>query len=237
MNMSNANESIKPRAIEDLVIGMQLRGKITGLEIYGAFVDLGFDVDALLHISQITPRVKNVADVLSVGQELDVYVLKTHPETGRVALAMQRPPTVSWEDLSNGMKLTGTVTRIERFGAFVEIGCERAGMVHVSEITDGYISTPSDLLNIGQHVDVWVLKFDQRKRQIDLTMKEPQQQFQEEEEEFEELPTAMEMAFRRAMNTGGKGATNSKRRVKHRNYSNEQDDIITRTLRAHHKSD
>ena len=235
--MSDEKTSIEPRMLEDIAVGMQLRGKIKGLELFGAFVDLGIGVDALLHISQIMPRVKNVADAFSVGQELDVFVLKIHTETKRIALAMQRPPTVSWDKLTNGKQFKGTVTRIERFGAFVDIGCERAGMVHVSEITDGYLSAPSDMLSLGQNVDVWVLKVDRRKRQIDLTMKEPQEQIEEVEEEIEELPTAMELAFRRAMNSDGKSANNISRREKRRNRSHEQEDIITRTLRAHSEID
>ena len=235
--MSDENTNMEPRTLESLAVGTQLRGKIKSLELFGAFVDLGIGIDALLHISQITPRVKNVADVLSVGQELDVFVLKIHAETKRVALAMQRPPTVSWDDLTNGKQFTGTVTRIERFGAFVDIGCERAGMVHVSEITDGYLSAPSDMLNIGQNVDVWVLKVDRRKRQIDLTMKEPQEHIEEEDEEIEALPTAMELAFRRAMNSDGKSANDVIRREKRRNRSLEQEDIIARTLRAHSETD
>ena len=235
--MSDENTNMEPRTLESLAVGTQLRGKIKSLELFGAFVDLGIGIDALLHISQITPRVKNVADVLSVGQELDVFVLKIHAETKRVALAMQRPPTVSWDDLTNGKQFTGTVTRIERFGAFVDIGCERAGMVHVSEITDGYLSAPSDMLNIGQNVDVWVLKVDRRKRQIDLTMKEPQEHIEEEDEEIEALPTAMELAFRRAMNSGGKSTNDVSRREKRRNRSLEQEDIIARTLRAHSETD
>ena len=110
-------------------------------------------------------------------------------------------------------------------------------MVHVSEITDGYLSAPSDMLSLGQNVDVWVLKVDRRKRQIDLTMKEPQEQIEEVEEEIEELPTAMELAFRRAMNSDGKSANNISRREKRRNRSHEQEDIITRTLRAHSEID
>ncbi len=235
--MSDENTNMEPRTLESLAVGTQLRGKIKSLELFGAFVDLGIGIDALLHISQITPRVKNVADVLSVGQELDVFVLKIHAETKRVALAMQRPPTVSWDDLTNGKQFTGTVTRIERFGAFVDIGCERAGMVHVSEITDGYLSAPSDMLNIGQNVGVWVLKVDRRKRQIDLTMKEPQEHIEEEDEEIEALPTAMELAFRRAMNSDGKSANDVIRREKRRNRSLEQEDIIARTLRAHSETD
>ncbi len=235
--MSDEKTNMEPRTLEGLAVGTQLRGKIKSLELFGAFVDLGIGIDALLHISQITPRVKNVAELLSVGQELDVFVLKIHAETKRVALAMQRPPTVSWDDLTNGKQFTGTVTRIERFGAFVDIGCERAGMVHVSEITDGYLSAPSDMLNIGQNVDVWVLKVDRRKRQIDLTMKEPLEHTEEEDEEIEALPTAMELAFRRAMNSDGKSANDVSRREKRRNRSLEQEDIIARTLRAHSETD
>lgn len=221
----------------ELSVGMKLRGKVENIEIYGAVVDIGNGQDALLHISQISPPVNHVAKAYDVGQELDVYVLKIHTETGRVALTTQKPPSLTWEELTAGMKLSGTVTRIERFGAFIDVGCERAGMVHVSEITDGFINSPNEVLNIGQEVDVWVIKFDRRKRQIDLTMKEPQEQLEMSEAAEEALPTAMEIAFQRALKTERKTSTDHQRKVKRRNHSQIQEDIISRTLRDHSKED
>lgn len=235
--MELVQETVEPQTLEEIKVGMKLRGTVVKLEIFGAIVDIGLDADALLHISQISPTVNNVADAYKVNQELEVYVLKIHSETGRIALATRKPPTISWEDLSIGMKLTGSVTRIERYGAFVDVGCERAGMIHVSEMADGYISSPNEMLNIGQEVDVWVLKFDPRKQQIDLTMKEPQQQMEEEQQEDEALPTAMEIAFKRAMKSDGKNSKNYKHKDNQRSLSLEQEEIITRTLREHTKAD
>ena len=235
--MELVQETVEPQTLEDIKVGMKLSGTIVKLEIFGAIVDIGLNADALLHISQITPPVNNVADAYKVNQELEVYVLKIHSETGRIALATQKPPTISWDDLSIGMKLTGSVTRIERYGAFVDVGCERAGMIHVSEMADGFISSPNEILNIGQEVDVWVIKFDHRKQQIDLTMKEPQQQMEEVEQEEEALPTAMEIAFKRAMKSDSKNTRVNKQKENRRSMSLEQEDIITRTLREHTKAD
>ncbi|MCY3935094.1 MAG: S1 RNA-binding domain-containing protein [Chloroflexi bacterium] len=235
--MEQPLEMVETPSNTELSVGMKLRGKVANLEIYGAVVDIGIGQDALLHISQISPPVNHVAKAYEIGQELDVYILKIHEETGRVALTTQKPPTLSWDELTVGMKLSGTVTRIERFGAFIDVGGERAGMVHVSEITDGYIDSPNEVLNLGQEVEVWVIKFDRRKRQIDLTMKEPQEQLAMDEASEEELPTAMEIAFQRALKTGQKLSPNHQRKGKSRNHSQIQEDILSRTLRDHSTDD
>ncbi len=235
--MSDKNSTTDPKELAELAVGDRLRGKIKKLELYGAFIELGVGAEALLHISQITPRVNDVAEVFSVGQELDVYVLKIHDETKRISLAMQKPPSVSISNLQVGEQLSGKVERIERFGAFVNIDCERPGMVHVSEITDGYLNTPSDILNLGQQVDVWVLKVDKRKMQVDLTMKEPHALVEEDEEEIEELPTTMELAFRRAMHSNtSSSAKSSNNQKQQQERTREQEAIFARTLRAHDES-
>src|SRR5690606_17629999 len=99
-----------------------------------------------------------------------------------------------------GDTLEGQVERLENFGAFIDIGAERPGMVHVSEMAEGFVKSPSDVVKVGDKVEVRVLKVNRKKRQIDLSMKpvpEPMEQLPEEDEE--ELPSAMAIALRRAM--------------------------------------
>jgi predicted RNA-binding protein with RPS1 domain len=107
-----------------------------------------------------------------------------------------------WDSIQRNTLYNGIITRIEKFGAFVDIGAERPGMVHVSEMADGYVQSPSDVVKVGQAVEVRVIKLNKKNRQIDLTMKTPKEEVAKvaapEAAEDENLPTAMELALRRA---------------------------------------
>ena len=227
-------ETATPVTIEALRPGMELRGTVKRLELFGAFVDVSAERDALLHISQLNkPNVRNVEDVLRVGEEITVYVLKVDATAGRVALSMTRPPAFNWDDLREGVTVQGKIVRIENYGVFVDFGAERPGMVHVSELTNGFVRSPSDVVNIGDEVEARVLKVNRGKRQIDLSMKldEGLGSFAElDDEEEEEVPTAMELALRRAMERTVAVPQRTKSRKQQRRY---QEDIISRTLRDH----
>ncbi|NWF68911.1 MAG: S1 RNA-binding domain-containing protein [Chloroflexi bacterium] len=229
-----------PESNAELKVGMELKGKIKKIELYGAFVDIGTGQDALLHVSQLgKPNVRNVEDVVKTGEEVTVYILKVDQTAGRVALSLVKPPTMAWDDLQEGQTLTGKVTRIEKFGVFVDIGAERPAMIHVSELADGYVKSPGDVVKVGEDVTGRVLKINRKKRQIDMTLKAYQEKIElpREEEEGEKAPTAMELAFRRAMGSTDKAAVAAKRREddKRRRQRDEQYDIIERTLKQHGK--
>lgn len=190
-----------PTSIQDLTPAMEVRGTVKRIELYGAFVDIGVGTDALLHISQLGKQnVRNVEDVVKAGEQITAYIVKVEPETKRIALSLVKPPAVNWDTIKEGDTLEGQVERLENFGAFIDIGAERPGMVHVSEMAEGFVKSPSDVVKVGDKVEVRVLKVNRKKRQIDLSMKpipEPVEQLPEEEEE--ELPSAMAIALRRAM--------------------------------------
>lgn len=233
--MSEDVKTNAPRSIDELKPGMALTGTVKRIELYGAFVDIGVGQDALLHISQLgKPNVRNVEDVVKAGEQVTLYVLKVEKSAGRIAVSLVQPPDVNWDDLREGTMLTGKVIRIEKFGVFVDIGAERPGMVHVSELADGFVKSPSDLVKVDQEVQVRVLKINRKKRQIDLSMKpEAEEYIVQADEDEEEAPTAMALAFRRAM----EGQTEERRKSEAAKASKrnraEQDDIIARTLRQH----
>ncbi len=236
-NPSNAT----PSSIEDLERKMKLTGEVKRTELYGAFVDIGVGTDAILHVSQVVGG-KRIQDVLKVGEQIDVYVDKIEPN-GKVMVTMHEPLAVDWQDLQEGNVYTGKIVRHENFGSFVDIGAEKEGLVHVSEISNEYIRHPSQAVSVGDEVEVKVLSFDRRKRRINLSIKalleSPEKEVEDlvgevfdldEEEEIEEMPTAMEYAIRQAMGDDDKGARNKKKKKNRKKRRQDQDDIIGRTL-------
>lgn len=162
----------------------RLTGKVIKTNLAGAILDIGSNLPGILHISQIaeTP-VKRVEDVLQVGQEVTVWVRKV--KSDRVELTMIEPIGLEWREIKPEMVLKGKVARLETYGAFVEIGAERPGLVHISEMAHGYVKTPSDVVKEGDEVDVMVLDVDRKKKQIRLSMKAVLPPPEEEEEKAE----------------------------------------------------
>ena len=207
-----AEEASFPASIVDLEPGMELRGKVKSITDFGAFVDLGIAQDGLVHISELERRrVKKVTDVVQVGDEVQVWVKKVDKKRGRISLTMVRPVTRRFKDLKPDTVIEGTVTRIEPYGVFIDIGTGRDGLVHVSELTEGYIGSPDEVTSIGDKVKVRVLKVDRKARKVDLSMKEfiqlpesPQPEPIEEESVDEATPTVMALAFQAAIEDNDK---------------------------------
>lgn len=243
--MSTGVEETTPAlTIADLKPKMEVRGKVTKIELYGAFIDIGVGTDGLLHISQLsTERVKNVNDKVSVGDEITVWVRNVDVEQKRIDLTMIQPPDVAWNEIQVGQVLTGKVVRVEKFGAFVDVGAERPGMVHVSELASGYINSPSEVVKVGDELRVKVIKANAKKKQIDLSVKALEEKHEvpkEAEEDLGDVPTAMELALRQAMQGTEMGAElmtarqsrstrkgDGKKQDKRRQQQNE---IFSRTL-------
>jgi len=213
-------------------VGAQVRGRIRYLGLYGALVDIGTGQDALLHISQLAAGDKRKFDeVVQPECEITAWVLKQRAD-GYVALTLEEPPAVPWHSIRRGNTYTGTVTRIEQFGLFVDIGAERPGMVHISELADDYVRSPEDVAAVGQTVEVRVIKKNGRPRQIDLSMKSAEEELETPiDDEEDAAPTAMAQAFQRAMQGDGKSRDNHRQSRSSSRHRRQQEEILARTLR------
>ena len=152
---------------------MHFIGKVVKISLAGAAIEIGQAKPAVLHVSQIVPPtdepIKRVSDVLQIGQEVEVWVKRVRED--HVELTMIKPLDLEWRDLKKGMTVRGKVVRLEKFGAFVEIGAERPGLVHISEMAHGYVKQPSDIVKEDDEVEAEVLDVNRRKKQIKLSMK------------------------------------------------------------------
>lgn len=236
--MENAENPGARLRLSELQPNTPLEGTVQRLELFGAFVDVGAEREGLVHISMLRREpVNRVEDVVQVGQKVKVWVHSVDPFSGRFELTMIRPLLLKWKDIHPGLRQKGTVVKVEKFGAFVDIGAERPGLVHVSEMSNEYVPNPAALVKEGDEVDVVVLDRDRTKRQIRLSMKqaEAQEEVAEGEAEAEDkpAPTAMEFALRRAMEQGESQAPQAERseRQPRRSTRAAQEDILARTLK------
>lgn len=235
--MTNNNSA--PTSFDDLTPKMQVEGTVKKIELFGALVDIGVGRLGLLHISQLSDKhVRNVTDVLNEGDRVTVWVQEVDRERGRFSLTMLKPPAVTWNDINVGSVFTGEVMRVEKFGVFVDFGAERPGMVHVSELAKGYVGDPSEVVNLGDDLEVKVIGVNRRKKQIDLSVRaleEPTATTYESNEPDEDMPTAMELALRQAMEKADVdfGSRGNKRRNKKNRRQAEREEIFARTLQQH----
>jgi len=242
----------------------KFEGKVLKTSLQGVLVDIGSDVPAFLHISQIidvnNPKtaVQNAEEILKVDDTVTVWIRKVAKD--HISLTMVEPLLYEWRDLKPEMAVKGTVIRLESFGAFVEIGAERPGLVHVSEIAHNFVRTPQEVVKEGQEVEVKILEVDKRKKQIKLSIKALQEvveeeyiespkasrrgkkgKVEEEQVEPEEIipdPTFMEIAMRQAMDRAEKRKPAIAARAKKQRMIDEDvDDIFTRTLQSKQSDD
>lgn len=175
--IESENSAERDQLLENLQEGMEVKGIVKNLTDYGAFVDLG-GVDGLLHITDMAwKRVKHPSEIVNVGDEITVKVLKFDRERTRVSLGLKQLGEDPWVAIAKrypeSTKLTGRVTNLTDYGCFVEIEEGVEGLVHVSEMdwTNKNIH-PSKVVNVGDVVEVMVLDIDEERRRISLGLKQ-----------------------------------------------------------------
>ena len=163
--------------VQNLEEGQVVEGVVKNITDYGAFVDLG-GIDGLLHVTDMAwRRVNHPTEILSIGQTVKVQIIRINQETHRISLGMKQLESDPWSDIGSkfpiGKKITGTVTNITDYGAFVELEPGIEGLIHVSEMSWTKKNVhPGKILSTTQKVDVVVLEVDPAKRRISLGLKQ-----------------------------------------------------------------
>ncbi|HEY7533974.1 MAG TPA: S1 RNA-binding domain-containing protein [Nitrospiraceae bacterium] len=232
----------------------KLSGRILKTTLAGALVDVGQTIPGVIHISQLSKDpVNKVDDVIKEGQTVDVWVRRVKKD--RIELTMIQPLALEWKEIEPDMVVKGKVVRLEPYGAFVDIGAERPGMVHVSELAHGYVKTPNEIVKEGDEVEAKVLDVNRKKKQIKLSMKALEAQVEEfkpakkenkksgkraprkeeveaptPEQEKEQELTAMQIAWQEALHKQKADKAYKVKRQKS-NVSQEQEDLLERTMK------
>jgi len=170
-------EKAKREAFSRLTEGSVVKGVVRRITDFGAFVDIGGGVEGLLHVSEMAwSRVGHPSEVVSEGDTINVMVLKVDPENDRISLSLKEALPDPWLTVGKryqvGDIVTGTVTRVVDFGAFVKLEDGIEGLVHISQLSDRHVTKPSEVVSPGQTVDVKVVSLDEAKRRIGLSIKQ-----------------------------------------------------------------
>jgi small subunit ribosomal protein S1 len=175
--LEKGREEKRRETLKNLVIGMRIKGVVKNITEYGAFIDLG-GVDGLLHITDMSwGRISHPSEVLMVGEEVEVVVLKFDRETERVSLGLKQKTQDPWTNLGTkypvGTRVKGKVVSLTDYGAFVELEEGVEGLVHVSEMSwTKKVKHPSKILSVGDQIECQVLNVDENVKRISLGIKQ-----------------------------------------------------------------
>lgn len=173
--LEEGRKNERAEILEKLSKGMRLKGTVSSIVDFGAFVDLG-GIDGLIHISELSwSHVNHPSEVVKVGEEVEVEVLDVDLQRERISLGLKQTTEDPWTKLVEtypvGTVVDGKVTKIVPFGAFIELGANVEGLVHISEMAMCHIDSPSQVVHVGDSVKVKVMDVNVERRRISLSMK------------------------------------------------------------------
>jgi small subunit ribosomal protein S1 len=175
--------------------GSRVNGKVRNMTSYGAFVQIEGEIDGMIHVSDMswTRKINNPNEVLKVGQDVEAVILDIDPQQQRISLGLKQIEEDPWSNIDKFYKIgdavSGKVTKITAFGAFIELSHKIDGLIHISQMSNDRVEKVKDILSLGSDVEARVIKIDKDDRRIGLSIKaltEPAQQ--EEEQAAEQQP-------------------------------------------------
>ncbi|MBO4303379.1 MAG: 30S ribosomal protein S1 [Lentisphaeria bacterium] len=165
--------------------GSRVKGKVRNMTTYGAFVEIENDIDGMIHVSDMswTRKINNPNEVLKVGEEVEAVILDINPAQQRISLGIKQLEEDPWANIESiykiGDAVTGKVTKITAFGAFIELSHKIDGLVHISQISKDRVEKVKDKLTLGQEIEARVIKIDKDERRIGLSIKAMEEGFSE----------------------------------------------------------
>ncbi|HSL01370.1 MAG TPA: 30S ribosomal protein S1 [Rubrobacteraceae bacterium] len=198
----------RERILTSLEEGMIVKGTVSNLVDFGAFVDLD-GIDGLIHISELSwNHVDHPSEVVQVGEEVEVKVLEVDRDRERISLGLKQTRKDPWQEIVErvnvGEQIQGRVTKLVSFGAFVEVAQGVEGLIHISELADHHVETPDEVVRSGDEVDARIIDVDARRRRLSLSLR-PKREDREERpprREREERPPRREREDRGGADRG-----------------------------------
>ena len=174
--MRDWRKTRKDRLLSELHQGDVLKGMVTSIAPFGAFVDLG-GADGLIHLSELAwHRVEHPSEIVQVGQEVEVFVLNIDEERKRIGLSLRRLKPEPWATVSDsyqvGEVVEATITKLTNFGAFAKISDSIEGLIHISELADHRVNHPKEVVHEGDQVQVRIIRVDSQRRRIGLSLRQ-----------------------------------------------------------------
>lgn len=178
LGMKQATENPWEQVKAKYPAGTRIRGLVRNLTSYGAFVEIEEGIDGLLHVNDMswTRKISHPTQIVNKGEEIEAVVLEVDPERKRIALGLKQLEEDPWDSAIEqqfqvGQKVQGKVTKLTSFGAFIEIGLELEGLLHISEMAEEKVERPEDVLQVGETVEVKIINLDKNERKIGLSLK------------------------------------------------------------------
>ncbi len=174
-------------------VGSHIHGAVRNFTSYGAFIELEDGIDGMIHVSDMswTRKINHPSEVLHKGQEVDAVVLEVDPANNRISLGLKQASDDPWSKVSKiyevGQIVTGKVSKVASFGAFIELADGVDGLVHISQISDDHVEKVKDVLKVGDEVEARIVKIDEDERRIGLSMKAvnmPDEEFQRQKDDL-----------------------------------------------------
>ena len=183
--LQRQREQEKDRLLQELTEGEVRKGRVNGISSFGVFVDLG-GADGLVHISELSwGPVRSPEEVVKLGDELEVYVLKVDQDARKIALSLRRLQPEPWQTIADryevGQLVEGTVTKLTSFGAFARIEDSVEGLIHISELSDRMVGHPKEIVGEEDVLTLKIIRIEPERRRLGLSLKQVEESWEDEE--------------------------------------------------------
>jgi len=184
------------------MIGKQVKGTVRNMTAYGAFIELEEGIDGMIHVSDLswTRKINHPSEILKKADEIEAVVIDIDKVNQRISLGIKQIETDPWKEIDQKYKIgdlvTGKVTKLASFGAFIQLADDIDGLVHISQLSEDHVAKVKDILKVGQEVEARVIKVDKTERRIGLSVKAAsytEEQIRKESEAFDSLKPGEDM--------------------------------------------